>query len=216
MHWDQHSCKHLGPHTHSGKLGCRVRSSIAVRWNESAADRWRRLHRRAYQQCIREDLKPWLLVRVWEIQKRGLLHTHPVLAYSTPREKASADRYLEVLDALRHQYGFGYVERKHRVREPQAAAAYLSSYFIAGKGSKISLEESVQSNWMPRSIIHVSVELTRQSEVTMRNLRLRRYAWVLWRQLPDSLLIGTAIDPGEVYLGLREGQTLWEVVTSYL
>ena len=82
---------------------------------------------------------------------------------------------------MRRHYGFGYVERKHQVREPRAAAAYLSSYFISGKGKKISLEESVQSNWLPRSIIHVSTELTKHSGITMRTLRLRRYAWVVWR-----------------------------------
>jgi hypothetical protein len=109
MHWDEHYCKHLGPHTHSGSL------------------------------------KPWLLVRVWEIQKRSLLHAHPVLAYLTPREKASADRYLEILDALRHQYGFGYVEGKH------------------------------------------SKDLTQASGVTMRSLRLRRYAWVLWRHTDPTI-----------------------------
>ncbi len=216
MHWDEHRCQHLGPHTHSGKLGCRVRSSVAARWNESAADRWRRLHRRAYQQCIREGLKPWLLVRVWEIQKRGLLHAHPVLAYSTPREKASADRYLEVLDALRLQYGFGYVERKHRGREPRAAAAYLSSHFIAGMGSKISLEESVQSNWMPRSIINVSKGLTQRSGITMRTLRLRRYAWVLWRETDPTIWALTGLEAQDLWYGLREAVTLTELVASAL
>jgi hypothetical protein len=161
-------------------------------------------------------LKPWLLVRVWEIQKRGLLHAHPVLAYSTPREKTSADRYLEVIDALRRQYGFGYVERKRRVREPRAAAAYLSSYFIAGKGSKISLEESVQSNWMPRSIVHVSKDLTQLSGVTMRTLRLRRYAWVLWRASDPSIWALTGLEPQDLWYGLREGVTLTELVASAL
>jgi hypothetical protein len=136
------------------------------------------MHREAYQRCRREDLKPWLLLRVWEMQKRGLLHAHPVLAYSTMTEKRAADRYLEHLDELRQKYGFGFIERKRRIRDPRQAAAYLSSYFINGKGSKISLEESVQSNWMPRSIIHVSVRLTGQSGVTMRTLRLKRYLWV--------------------------------------
>jgi hypothetical protein len=215
MQWDEHHCRNIGAHVHSGELGCRVRTSVAVRWNESAADRWRRLHRRAYQQCVREDLKPWLLVRVWEMQKRGLLHVHPVLAYSTLAEKRSADRYLEVLDQLRRKYGFGYVERKHRVREPRAAAAYLSSYFIRGKGHKVSLEESVQSNWMPRSIIHVSVALTRQSLTTMRGLRLRRFAWHLWRHyiLPGGAV---EVEVHEIWIGLLEGLTLVEVVSGCL
>jgi hypothetical protein len=68
----------------------------------------------------------------------------------------------------------------------RSAAAYLFSYFDTGKGGKISLQESVQSNWMPRSIIHVSKELTQRSGITMRSLRLRRYAWVIWRNTESS------------------------------
>lgn len=104
-----------------------------------------------------------------------------MFGYSTPSEKLAADRYLEHLNELRHHYGFGFIERKRRVREPRAAAAYLSSYFINGKGRKASLEESVQSNWMPRSIIYVSTKLTQRSQVTMRTLRLGRFAWIVWR-----------------------------------
>ena len=155
------------------------------------------------------------MVRVWEIQKRGVLHVHPVFAYSTMEEKRSADRYLEHLAALRGRYGFGYVERKQRVREPRAAAAYLSSYFISGKGRKVSLEESVQSNWMPRSIIHVSAKLTKLSRVTMRSLRLRRYAWHLWRSITDQVFV-TALTVGEVWWGLSEGWSLAEIAVEFL
>jgi hypothetical protein len=216
MGWDEHRCAALGPHEHSGKLGCRVRTSQATRWNETAAARWRALHGEAYRCCVREGLKPWLLVRVWEMQKRGLLHAHPVLAYSTPRERAAAKRYLELLDELRTRYGFGYIERKHQVRDPRAAAAYLSSYFVTGKGSKVSLQESVQSNWMPRSIIHVSKELTQRSGITMRSLRLRRYAWVLWRASDRGIWSLTGLEPQDLWYGLREGQTLTEMVASAL
>ena len=204
MEWDEHHCRALGEHEHSGQLGCRVRASQATAWNESAAERWRDLHRQAYQRCRREGLRPWLLVRVWEIQKRGVLHVHPVFAYSTLEEKRSADRYLEHLAALRANYGFGYVERKQRVREPRAAAAYLSSYFISGKGRKVSLEESVQSNWMPRSIVHVSAKLTQRSRVTMRSLRLKRF---IWRELPTALDLARClgITVQDVYAAWRMG-----------
>ena len=73
-------------------------------------------------------------------------------------------------------------QRKRRVRDPRAAAAYLSSYFVNRKGHKASLEESVLSNWMPRSIVHVSTGLTVGSGVTMRSLRLKRFAWIVWRR----------------------------------
>lgn len=214
--WDERHCRHLGQHKHSGKLGCKAPASVAARWNTSAAKRWRNMHRDAYQRCRGEGLRPWMLMRVWEMQKRGLLHAHPVLAYSTPAEKAAADRYVEHLDDLRHRWGFGYIERKRRVREPRAAAAYLSSYFINGKGHKASLEESVRSEWMPKSIIHVSVDLTQLSGVTMRNLRLRRYAWRIWRNLPDCVLLATCLDVDEIFIGLREGLTFTQIVSAAL
>jgi hypothetical protein len=97
------------------------------------------------------------------------------------------------------------------------AAAYLSSYFVTGKGSKISLEESVQSNWMPRSIIDVSVDLTGRSQVTMRNLRLRRYAWMLWRSIPDHVSwLAVCVGVDEIYIGLRERHSFREIVSAYL
>lgn len=182
MAWDESHCRALGPHRHSGALGCRVRVDLSVSWNEQAAARWRDLHRAAYQACRRAGYVPWLLVRVFELQRRGLLHAHPVLAYSTLSEKRAADHYLKELDRLRAHYGFGYIERKRRVREPRAAAAYLASYFVSGKKDKLTLEQSVRSGQMPRSISHVSHRLTQTSRVTMRALRLRRFAWVLKRR----------------------------------
>lgn len=80
--------------------GCRVRVDRSAPWNDDVAMRWRDLNRAAYQACIRAGFRPWLLVRVFELQKRGLLHAHPVLAYSTVEEKRGADRYLEELDRL--------------------------------------------------------------------------------------------------------------------
>ena len=217
MHWDEHRCKHLGPHTHSGKLGCRVRSSIAVRWNESAADRWRRLHRRAYQQCVKEGLEPWLLVRVWEIQKRGLLHAHPVLAYSTPREKASADRYLRSWMRCGFNMASATSSASTGCASREPLPPIFSSYFIAGKGSKISLEESVQSNWMPRSIVHVSKELTQLSGVTMRTLRLRRYAWVVWRNVDPSLwALSGGLTAYDLWCAFKQDVTLTELMASGL
>lgn len=205
--WDEAHCRNLGPHHHSGEVGCRVRVSASTRWNEDAPARWRAMHRNAYQRCQREGSKPWLLVRVWEMQKRGVLHAHPVLAYSTSAEKLAAGRYLCHLDKLRQQYGFGYIERKHLVREPRAAAAYMSSYFVNGKGRKVSLEESVKSNRMPRSIIHVSVRLTEQSKTTMRTLRLRRFAWIVWRKhFAWDEQLHDVITPRVIWLNFLSGQ----------
>lgn len=178
MEWDHHHCHHLGEHHHSGDSGCRVKRWRSRAWNKTAGKRWRLLNGEAYRKCKREGLTPWVLVRVFELQKRGLLHVHPVLAYSTPAERRAADRYVYWLNRLAPNYDFGFVERKKRVRHPRAAAAYLSSYFINGKGRKATLEESVQSGEMPFSIVHVSQRLTKCSGCTMRTLRARRYYWM--------------------------------------
>jgi hypothetical protein len=51
--WDEAACAALGPHQHPGMLGCRVVEAAADEWNRDASDRWRRLHRRAYQEATR-------------------------------------------------------------------------------------------------------------------------------------------------------------------
>jgi hypothetical protein len=214
MAWDENRCAALGTHRHSGELGCRVRTGPAMRWNETAAKRWRAMHREAYQRCQRDGLRPWLLVRVWEMQKRGLLHVHPVLAYSTAEEKRSADRYVAHLDAIRRRHGFGYVERKRRVREPRAAAAYLSSYFVTGKGKKVSLQESVQSNWMPRSIIHVSVRLSQRSGITMRTLRIKRYLFHRVGPLLDVLRLEAGLSIMDIYRALEARVSMIDLVIN--
>lgn len=189
--WDERACSGLGDHEHSGRLGCRVDGSAAREWNESASERWRRLHRRAYQdtvkRCGRDSV--WMVARVWEMQTRGVLHVHPVLALVTAKQRAGARCYVERLVALAPQYGFGYVERKAKPQPAVNAAAYLSSYFVKGRRGKATLWESVRSAAMPRSIVHVSVKLTQETGCTMRLLRLGRFVWVNWKAaLPNREL----------------------------
>jgi hypothetical protein len=180
--WDERACSGLGEHEHSGSRGCRVDGIAAREWNESAPGRWRRLHRRAYQdtvkRCGRESV--WMVARVWEMQTRGVLHVHPVLALVTARQRAGARRYVRRLAELAPQYGFGFVERNVKPQPAVNAAAYLSSYFVKGRRGKATLWESVRSAAMPRSIVHVSVRLTQETGCTMRLLRFGRYVWVLW------------------------------------
>ena len=89
--------------------------------------------------------------------------------------------FLERLAELAPAYGFGFVDHepaKVKAHPATGAAAYLSSYFVKGRGRKAALWESVKSGAMPASIIHVSVQLTQQTRCTMRNLRLRRGLYV--------------------------------------
>ena len=193
--WDEAVCAALGEHEHSGKLGCRVERVAARAWNESASDRWRRLHRRAYQDTVRQfgSGSVWLVARVWEMQARGVLHVHPVLAYGAPRQMAGARAYLGRLAELAPQYGFGFVERKAKPQPAENAAAYLSSYFVRGRRGKETLWESARSPAMPRSIVHVSVRLTTRTGCTMRKLRLKRAVHFVWGvSLPLSELSAVA------------------------
>jgi hypothetical protein len=69
--WNEPVCAGLGEHKHSGKLGCRVQESAAARWNREAPGRWRRLHRRAYQDTVKRFGRGsvFLATRVWEIAR---------------------------------------------------------------------------------------------------------------------------------------------------
>lgn len=179
--WDEDHCAHLGEHRHSGRLGCRVLPAAADAYNAAAPAWWTELHRQARQAAKRAvGCAPSLLVRVWELQKRGILHLHLVVGYSTLEEKRAADRYVEELSSRAARHGFGFVDRKREVKQPTAAAAYLSSYFVAGRKGKVTLTETVQSERMPRSIVYVAPRLSQLSGLTMRSLRLKRF---LWRRL---------------------------------
>jgi hypothetical protein len=55
------------------------------------------------------------------------------------------------------------------------AAAYLSSYFVTGKGRKATLQENARNPHLPRMLIWVSPTLTGATGITMRNLRRCRH-----------------------------------------
>ena len=185
--WDEKHCRALGPHVHSGPRGCRVDRLKARLWNETAAKCWSDLHRQVYIKVRRRGVRPRLLARVFELQHRGVLHVHPVLGFDTPAERHAAHLYARYLFGLAPRYGFGHTERKLETRSAKRVAAYLSAYFVTGKRGKLSLQESVMSPEMPRSIVHVSKELTQLTGVTMRELRFRRFVWFLADRLTCPL-----------------------------
>ena len=193
--WDEIHCAQLGEHDHSGLIGCRVRRDQAERWNRQATARWRELHSHTTTRCRRDGHRPRMLARVWELQHRGILHVHPVLAFSTPTERAAARSYFGHLAELAGRYGFGHVDRKLEPMRARSAAAYLSAYFVTGREGKLTLQESVRFPYMPTSIVHVSTTLTQASGCTMRALRWRRFFHV--RE-------GRSIDFHELQLFIRE------------
>lgn len=215
--WDASVCADRGPHRHSGTDGCRVAAAPAAAWNQHAPSWWTELHRQASQAaCRATGRRPVLIARPWELQRRGILHVHPLLGYSTPAEKSAADVYLRELSQRAAAHGFGYVDRKRQVREPTAAAAYLSAYFVAGKKGKMTLRQAVTERAMPPSIVYVNPELSQHSGVTMRSLRLRRYAWHLWRQHIEPIGLDLEVGVLDVWAGLVEGKTLSQTVSALL
>ena len=74
------------------------------------------------------------------------------------------------------------------------AAAYLSSYFVRGKGTKATLQENARNPHLPRMLIWVSPTLTRPTGVTMRNLRRCRQLWAIrLGQLPPPSWSGVEL-----------------------
>lgn len=116
-----------------------------------------------------------------EAQKRGAVHFHYALGVESALELRAAKafrRHLERLSKL-HRYGFGHVNGKFvRPRPAREAAAYLSSYFLGGRGSKAKLTEAVHNRELPRLPLYVSRRLTTLTRTTMRNKRRQRHAWV--------------------------------------
>jgi hypothetical protein len=56
-------------------------------------------------------------------------------------------------------------------------AAYLSSYFVIGRGHKAPLTEAVLNPELPLLPLYVSRRLTQATKTTMRNKRRQRHLW---------------------------------------
>jgi hypothetical protein len=193
--YDRSRCQHDPGVRCSGKLGCRVHRRAAKRFNRRAPGNWRRMHQRVSQQVRREHgAALHFLGRTWEFQARGVLHVHPVLGLRTPANRRAAERYLQLLDQVAADYGFGFTERKLESRPGQRAAAYLASYLATGKGGKTAITETVQHSDVPPQVVYVAPMLTRETGVTMRFLRRRRYLHMLLETGRLRIFEGESID----------------------
>ena len=163
--WDERRCDQLGPHKHSSRLGCRVDGDALAAWSLDISRRWKRLHNAARNACKREMGRCLpLATRAWEPQARGPGHVHPVFHLYSPADVAVARCYLEHLARLAPRHGFGFVGEKEgkgmQIMAGERAAAYLSSYFVRGKGSKATLQENARNPHLSRMLIWVAPNLT--------------------------------------------------------
>jgi hypothetical protein len=184
--FDPTHCRHGAEVRCSGKLGCRVNPAVAAAFNRHAGKWWSELHRAAATRAKRKTgYKGKVAARVWEKQKRGLAHVHGVISVGSPAELAWAKAYVDALRELAPAKGFGFVDGWHKVGRKfwpgDQAGAYLSSYFVRGRGRKAPITENVLAGDLPRLVVYVGRHLTARSCCTMRNLRNARRAWA-WQQ----------------------------------
>jgi hypothetical protein len=180
--FDPRFCSHSPSQRCSGRIGCRVAPDVAEAFNRNAGKWWSELHRVAKMRADRAvGEKLTIAARVWEKQKRGLVHVHGVISVSTPVEVRWAETYITALGELAPKYGFGFVDGWDKVGRKfwpgVQAAAYLSSYFAGGRGRKMAITENVLAGDLPRLVVFVGRGLTLRTGCTMRSLRLARRIW---------------------------------------
>jgi hypothetical protein len=182
--YDEAHCAHLGQHVHGKRLGCRIDPDALAQWSRDISKRWKRLHNAARNSVKRRHGRCLpLVMRAWEPQARGAAHVHPVFAVPTPADVLLARAYFEEVGRLAPRHGFGFVGRKQGVSQQimvaERAAAYLSSYFVSGRGEKATLSENARNPHLPRMLLWLTPSLTRLTGVTMRSRRRCRQLWAV-------------------------------------
>jgi len=195
--WDEQACAHLGPHRHSGTRGCRVEATALRRFNEGSMRAWSALWNVVRSRVNRErgTGAASLLAYAPEPQQRGAIHFHIVFGAGSPRERAALDDIARYLATIGAGYGWGRVHRPEAddvgtrpdgrtanglaLFEAGRAACYLSKYLSAE--AKSGVRELVVSGQAPRRAVYVATRLTMRTRCTMRNLRTRRYAYMVDR-----------------------------------
>jgi hypothetical protein len=161
----------------------RVDEAAAREWNRTAQARWSELHRWARQATARELAPPASLARVWQMQRRGVLHLHLAVGVGSPAERARAKLYVAKLRERAKEFGFGFIDAvdrdgksgRSRVLEAHRAAGYMSRYL----GESSQLAQAVKLKERPRRLVWISPELTRATGCTMRRLRRVRMLWCI-------------------------------------
>jgi hypothetical protein len=222
--WDRARCSHPRRVRCDGRRGCVIEDEARRRWNASCQRRLSRLYETVQQAVHREvGVRANLLAVGKEAQRRGATHVHYVLGVETALELRAAKAFRRHLERLskKPRYSFGHLNAKFVKPKPaREAAAYLSSYFLGGRGHKAKLTEAVLNTELPRLPLYVSRRLTRVTRTTMRNKRRQRQLHVCrdrgrpepsWaanrKELVDVLCLAF-----DVELRLLRGEELRELV----
>ncbi len=174
--WDESRCTAEGPHAHSGPSGCRVLAGPRDRWEEGLSCNWCRLREAAVQRCRRRGYSSPLLAWVDEDQGREVFHRN-LLLVDGPAGRA----FHAAIVALAPRYGFGFVDRKHRVFDAVRAVNYLCGYLLGSASGKrtrgTDLTAAARRAKRYRRVWVVTPRLTKITGCTRRSLRLGRQVW---------------------------------------
>lgn len=174
--WDETRCTAEGPHVHSGPSGCRVLAGPRDCWEERLSGNWCRLREAAVQRCRRRGYPSPLLAWVDEDQGREVFHRN-LLVVDGPAGRA----FHSAIVALAPRYGFGFVDRKHRVFDATKAVNYLCGYLLGGVSGKrtrgTDLTAAARRAKRYRRVWVVTPRLTKITGCTRRSLRLGRQVW---------------------------------------
>ena len=180
--WDRSRCSHPENLVCSGERGCLIEEGARRAWNETCQTRLSRLYETVQAAVKREvGMRANVLMIAKEAQKRGAVHFHYALGVESALELRAAKAFRRHLERLsrKPRYVFGHVNGKFvRPRPAREAAAYLSSYFLGGRGHKAKLTDAVRNPELPRLPLYVSRRLTSVTKTTMRNKRRQRHLWV--------------------------------------
>jgi hypothetical protein len=174
-------------------------------WNATARARWRGMHLEASgraRRLNREAGGDWrVLYRVWEFQKRGVLHLHLVVPMRTDEDRACSRRSLRRLCEVGEWWGYGFVLGGNKDEAPRRgvvpslpevpagrAARYVAKYVAATGAGKDGMVTTVQRTAQRGSVLYISPRLTARSGATMTTLRARRriYARYDWARTSTS------------------------------
>jgi hypothetical protein len=121
------------------------------------------------------DRLPPVLVGNLEVQKRGALHAHLALPYTTPLEMTFTRAFIDAMKYWAPLCGLGYVQgwkaaERSKVLGHEKAIGYLTKY-LTGKHPPAFLHT------IRGPVVTVSRSLTRRTGVTMVALRRARRLW---------------------------------------
>ena len=165
----------------SAAAGCVIEEEARRRWNASCQRRLSRLYE-TVQQAVRREvgMRANLLAVGKEAQRRGAV-TCTLCSGLRRRSSCARRSRLASSGAVVAEAAllFGHLNAKFVKPKPaREAAAYLSSYFLGGRGHKAKLTEAVLNRELPRLPLYVSRRLTRATRTTMRNKRRQRHLHV--------------------------------------